>query len=82
MFCFQVFDLNAHQLEWVSNHLGHSVDIHKIHYRQTSGVIERVDMSKLMLLQEYNMSANFAGKSLAEIQFPGLYATNLKYFTF
>ena len=58
---------------WLTNHLGHTMDIHKIHYRQTAGVIERVDLAKLMLMQELNITGKYAGKKLSDIQLPGLY---------
>jgi hypothetical protein len=69
----QIFDLNSQQQQWLANHLGHSMDIHKIHYRQTSGLIERIDMAKLMLMQELNITAKYAGKKLEDIQLPGIY---------
>lgn len=73
LYFLQIFDLNSQQQQWLANHLGHSMDIHKIHYRQTSGLIERIDMAKLMLMQELNITANFAGKKLEDIQLPGIY---------
>ena len=29
----QVLDLKENELQWVLNHLGHTLDVHKIHYR-------------------------------------------------
>lgn len=58
--------------QWLMNHLGHSLDIHKIHYRQTSGVIERVDIAKLMLLQEFDIAGKYAGKKLGDIDMQGI----------
>lgn len=49
------------------------MDIHRIHYRQTSGLIERIDMAKLMLMQEYNITAKYAGRKLQDIQLPGIH---------
>lgn len=63
----QVFDISPQQQQWLTNHLGHTLDIHKIHYRQTSGIIERVDISKLMLLTEYGLTGKYAGKKLTDI---------------
>lgn len=40
-------------------------------YRQTSGVIERLDIAKLMLIQEYNVVGKFQNRKLSEIQFDG-----------
>jgi hypothetical protein len=66
-----VFDISPHQQQWLTNHLGHSLDVHKIHYRQTSGLIERVDISKLMLLTEYGLAGKYAGRRLEEITLEG-----------
>lgn len=44
---FQAFDLSQHELEWVCDHLGHNVDVHKTFYRSMSDTIERVKIAKL-----------------------------------
>ncbi|XP_055959525.1 uncharacterized protein LOC126808789 [Patella vulgata] len=64
----QIFDLSNNQQQWLLNHLGHSMDVHRVHYRQTSGLIERIDMAKLMLMQEFNLTSKYAGKRLEDIQ--------------
>ena len=63
--------MTTQEQQWLMNHLGHSMDIHKIHYRQTSGVIERVDIAKLMLMQEFNIAGKYAGKQLGDIDLSG-----------
>jgi len=67
----QIFDLSPQEQQWLVNHLGHSLDVHKIHYRQTSGIIERVDIAKLMLMQEFNVAGKYAGKKLENIDLTG-----------
>ena len=64
-------DLNAHQLEWVTRHLGHSLDIHKTYYRQTSSVIERSQVAKLLLMQDNGMADKLCNRKLQDIQFAG-----------
>lgn len=71
LFCFQVFDISPQQQQWLTNHLGHTLDIHKIHYRQTSVIIERVDISKLMLLTEYGLTGKYTGKKFTDITLEG-----------
>ena len=66
-----MFDLNEHQLGWIVNHMGHTLDVHKIHYRQTSSLIERIDIAKVMVLQENNLISKCAGKKLSEINLEG-----------
>ena len=56
------------QLVWVLNHFGHTLDVHKIHYRQTSSVIERVEIAKILLLQDYGRVQDFHNKKLSDIQ--------------
>ena len=71
MLILQVLSIDAHELEWVCNHLGHTTKIHKLHYRATSGLIERIEISKLMLIQENNLVRKYAGRKLSNIQFEG-----------
>jgi len=58
-------------MDWVLKHMGHTLDIHNIHYRQTSDVIERTKIAKILLLQDSGRLAEFYDKSLDEIQFAG-----------
>jgi len=57
------------------------MDVHKIHYRQTSGIIERVDIAKMMIIQENNLVGKYAGMKIGDIQLDGkiflLYASKL-----
>jgi hypothetical protein len=47
------------------------MDVHRIYYRQTSDIIERVDVAKLLLLQDLGLVGQFAGKRLKDIQMEG-----------
>ncbi|XP_033758150.1 uncharacterized protein LOC117340499 [Pecten maximus] len=67
----QVLSLNEHEMKWLCNHLGHTRRVHDQYYRQTSGLIERIDIAKLMIMQEHNSVAKCNQKSLSEIQFDG-----------
>lgn len=66
-----MFDLSSQEQQQLSTHLGHTMDIHKIHYRQMSGLIKKIDISKIMLIQEYNLMAKYAGKKLNDITLEG-----------
>lgn len=70
-FCFQVLDLDEHQMNWVTNHLGHTLDVHKIHYRMTSDAIERTQIAKILLLQDTAQVDRFFNKRLEDIQLTG-----------
>lgn len=63
--------LQDHEMKWLCQHLGHTQKVHAIHYRATSIMIERIEISKLMLMQETNSVSKFAGKNLRDIQFEG-----------
>ena len=73
----QIYDLSANDQMNLANHLGHSMDVHKISYRQTSRVIECIDIAKMMLLEEHGMTGKYAGKKLSEIQLEEIYGTLL-----
>ncbi|ESP02040.1 hypothetical protein LOTGIDRAFT_157180 [Lottia gigantea] len=68
----KVLDLKKNEMEWVLNHLGHSMEVHKIHYRHTSDVIERAKVAKLLLMQDNDKIGAFQHMSLNEIQMEGI----------
>ena len=69
---FQVLSLKDSELNWICDHLGHSKKVHLAHYRQLSGTVERIQIAKLMMIQDMNLSDRFKGQSLSEIQFEGI----------
>ena len=67
-----MLDLKEHEVEWVTRHFGHTLDVHNISYRTTSDIIERVHIAKLLLLQDHNDMAKFVNKNLRDITFEGM----------
>jgi len=67
----QLLDLTQNELDWVSKHLGHSLNIHKFHYRQHTSAIEMGKVSRLLLQVEEGQSADYSGKSLDQITLQG-----------
>ncbi|XP_071149521.1 uncharacterized protein [Mytilus edulis] len=63
----QMLNLDKYQLDWVCNHLGHTRSVHKEHYRQMSGLLERTQISKLLLIQDLNLTSKFKGKKLEDM---------------
>lgn len=63
--------MKENELQWVVNHLGHSVDVHKEYYRATSDEIERTKIAKLLMMQDSGLSGKFANQSLDDITFEG-----------
>jgi len=68
---FQTLNLKPYQLEWLTNHLGHTEAIHKLNYRATSGLIERSYMVKMMMIQDLNLVGKFKGRSIEDIAVEG-----------
>ena len=63
----QIFDLNSGELEWLSNHMGHDLNIHKDFYRLHDSTIEIAKVSRLLMAIDSGKAARFAGKQLTEI---------------
>lgn len=68
---FQTMNLKNNEFEWLLNHLGHTGDVHKQHYRQMSGLVERVYISKLLLIQDLNLTNKFPNQDLVEMDIRG-----------
>ncbi|OWF39284.1 hypothetical protein KP79_PYT22704 [Mizuhopecten yessoensis] len=64
----QSLDTNESEMQWILQHLGHTMDVHKTHYRQTSDLLERVEVAKVLLIQDFGMVHKFVGKQLKDIQ--------------
>ncbi|OWF47136.1 hypothetical protein KP79_PYT07144 [Mizuhopecten yessoensis] len=60
----QMMNLDKNQLEWVYSHLGHTKKVHKEHYRQLSGLVEKTQVSKILLIQDLNLTSKFRGQKL------------------
>lgn len=73
---FQSLDITENQRQWILDHLGHTMDVHRVHYRQTSDLIERVHVSKLLLIQDFGKVKDFVGKKLEDIQLQGNFQIN------
>lgn len=52
--------------------MGHTLDVHDIQYKCTSDIIERAEISKLLLMIDYGQIGRFKGKKLEEIQLEGI----------
>ena len=63
--------LDKYQLDWVCKHLGHTKSVHNTAYRQMSGMVERVYISKLLMIQDLNLTGKFKGQNLEDIDVSG-----------
>lgn len=67
----QLFDLTQTEFDWVSNHLGHSLNIHKLYYRQHTAAIEMGKVGRLLLQVEEGQSCDYNGRTLEDIALDG-----------
>ena len=63
-------------MEWVADHLGHTLDVEKTYYRLMSSTIEKAKVAKLLILADEGRVEDFKGKNLDEIQFDGRLANS------
>ena len=54
----QLFDLNNGELEWLSNHMGHDLNIHKDFYRLHDSTIEIGKVSRLLMAIDAGSASN------------------------
>ena len=73
MSLLQVLNLKEGELEWLANHLGHDINIHRDVYRLHESTMEITKVSKLLLAMERGAIHQFHGKSLQEIEITGMY---------
>ena len=66
----QVLDLNGNELEWLANHMGHDLSVHKEYYRLQDHTLELAKISKLLLAIDKGC-ANLVGKKLDDISLQG-----------
>jgi hypothetical protein len=52
--------------------MGHGENVQAKWYRQPSSTLERLQVGKLMMLQERNLFKLFKGKDLADISYEGM----------
>ncbi|XP_060571742.1 uncharacterized protein LOC132729920 isoform X2 [Ruditapes philippinarum] len=69
----QVMNLAPNELQQVCRHLGHTTKVHLNHYRTMSPYIERVNIGKILLMQDLNLQSNFVGKKLEEVEFTEMF---------
>ena len=61
----QLLDINSAELTWITDHLGHSIDVHKNWYRQEESTIEVTKVAKILVAKD--AGENFTNKKIAEI---------------
>lgn len=63
----QVMALPKYQTEWVAEHLGHSLAVHRKFYRQSLDSVEIAKISKLMYLADHGKMNQVKGMTLDSV---------------
>ncbi|CAB4030026.1 Hypothetical predicted protein, partial [Paramuricea clavata] len=63
----QLVDMDKNEMEWLVNHLGHNVNIHKNFYRMQSSTLEMAVIGNLLIAVDKGRAHNFRGKNLRDI---------------
>ena len=65
----QLLDLNETKLSWLADHLGHSIDVHRIWYRQEESTVELTRVARVLLAKDDGIQ--FTNKKIQDLK--GLY---------
>ena len=68
----QILVLNEGELSHMSNHMGHSKEIHKTFYRLQESTVEKTHITKLLQLVNTGNIAKYKGKTLNDINLEDL----------
>ena len=63
--------MDDQQQRYLTNHLGHNMDVHALYYRATSDVIERLDLAKIILLMDKGKIGDYRGRRIEDITMEG-----------
>ena len=61
----QLLVMNNAELDWVTEHLGHTQDVHRQWYRQEASTIELTKVAKLLIAKDNNV--DFKNKKMTDI---------------
>ena len=67
------FLFHSGEIEWLSGHLAHSVNMHATFYRLQEATVEIAKVSKLLIAAESDEIKKYAGKSISDININGKY---------
>ncbi len=60
----------------VLNHMGHTWDVHRDYYRQYSSIAERLDVTKILLIQDQDKVHEYSKKGLGEIDIARIHSAD------
>ena len=69
----QLLDMSKSELTWVTNHFGHTKDIHRNWYRKEDATIELTKIAKVLLAVDSDESRNMQSKRIDDLlkELPG-----------
>ncbi len=67
----QILNLKDSQLDWLADHLGHSINVHRDYYRLSALTVELTKVAEHLLAVDSGKVGQFVGKSLDEINLEG-----------
>ena len=63
----QLFDLKEGEMEWLANHMGHELNIHRDFYRLHESTVEIAKVSRVLMAIDAGQAGKYSGKSLNQI---------------
>ncbi|XP_071483162.1 uncharacterized protein [Diadema antillarum] len=63
----KVLNITDQQQRYLTDHLGHTLDVHRVFYRSTSDLIERLDLAKILMLLDNCKIGKYRGQNVADI---------------
>ena len=66
-----MMNLNSTQIGRLCKHLGRTIKVHNNNYKEMVGLIEKVHLTKLLMIQDLNLTAKFKGKDLITVDLKG-----------
>ena len=61
----QLLDMNNAELEWITEHLGHTQDVHKTWYRQEASTVELTKVAKILIAKD--VGVEFTNKKMNDL---------------
>ena len=64
-------NINDQQQRYITDHLGHNLDVHQIFYRATSDIVERLDLAKVLILLDKGTIGKYRGLRIEDVEMSG-----------
>ena len=68
----QLVDMNQSEMEWLAQHMGHDVQVHKDYYRLPQTTLELAVVGNLLMAIDEGRAHQFKGRNLRDISLEGM----------